>query len=268
MENIIYPHLEKGMKKKKERVPIPENIEATILYESDHTCCICHSNRTVQIHHIDGDPSNNDPDNLCVLCLLCHDQTQISGGFGRKYKPAEIKLYRDGWLKIIASTRTTVPTQEQLSSRRSEEESLDYIAKGLNLLPLKERLTVIKDKTGCLIKCLTQDKDMVAISYHTSSHGNDRNLQLEIKSIIFLFGQMFSPKEKFRVTILYPEPSHNVEGLDQPEFLTMEMSASLIRSYVTNKISLSDLWKDIKFFVKESNTYSIRTREVRFNLVI
>jgi hypothetical protein len=87
-------------------VPIPEDIEATILYESDHTCCICHDrNRRVQIHHIDDDPSNNDPDNLCVLCLLCHNETQISGGFGRKHKPAEIKLYRDCWLKLVASTR-------------------------------------------------------------------------------------------------------------------------------------------------------------------
>jgi hypothetical protein len=109
---------------------------------------------------------------------------------------------------------------------------------------------------------------MVAISYHTFSHGNDRNLQLEIKSIILLIGQMFSPREKYRVTILYPEPSHNIDGLDQPEFLTMEMSASLVRSYVKNEISLSDLWKGIKFFVKESNTYSITTREVSFNLVI
>jgi hypothetical protein len=145
---------------------------------------------------------------------------------------------------------------------------LDYIDKGQNLLPLKERLKLIKDKTGCLIKCLMQDKDMVAISYHTFSHGNDRDLQLEIKSIISLVGQMFSPKEKYRVTILYPEPSHNIEGLDQPEFLTMEVPASLVYNYITNKISLNDLWKDIRFFVKESNTYSIRTREVGINLVI
>ncbi|MFL6491678.1 MAG: hypothetical protein ACJ70O_01095 [Nitrososphaera sp.] len=217
---------------------------------------------------MDGDPSNNDPDNLCVLCLLCHDQTQIAGGFGRKYKPQEIKLYRDGWLKLIANTRTTIPTQEQFSSRHNEGESLDHIAEELNLLPLNDRVSQIGDKTGCLIKCLMQDKNIVSISYQTFSHGNDRNLQLEIESIISLIGRMFSPKDKYRITILYPEPSDNLEGLDQPEFLTMETSATLIHDYVMNKISFRDLWKEIKFFVKESNTYSIRTKEVRFSLVI
>ncbi len=256
------------MKKKKERVPIPEDIEATVLFESDHTCCICHDrNRQVQIHHIDDDPSNNDPENLRVLCL-CHDQTQISGGFGRKYKPAEIKLYRDSWLKLVASTRATISAVEQSSPKHSKEESLDLIDKRQSLLPLEERIKLIKDKTRCLIKCLIQDKNMVTISYHTFSYGNDRDLQLEIKSILSLVGQMFSPKEKYRVTILYPKPSHNIEGLDQPELLTMEVPASHVYNYIMKKISFNDLWKDIRFFVKESNTYHIRTRDVGVKLVI
>jgi hypothetical protein len=169
---------------------------------------------------------------------------------------------------LVASTRASISASKQSSPKHSKEEFLDYIDEGQNLLPLKERIKLIKDKTGCLIRCLTQDKNLMTISYHSFSHGNDRDLQLEIKSIVSLVGQMFSPKEKYCVTILYPKPSHNIEGLDQPELLTMELPASLVYNYITNKISFNDLWKDIRFFVKESNTYYIRTREIGVELVI
>lgn len=55
---------------KKERIPILEQVAAEILFLSDRTCCVCTTKgNTIQIHHIDDDPSNNEPTNLCVLCL-------------------------------------------------------------------------------------------------------------------------------------------------------------------------------------------------------
>ncbi len=55
------------------------------MFASDSTCCVCRERgKAVQVHHIDEDPSNNTPANLAVLCLECHNQTQVSGGFGRK----------------------------------------------------------------------------------------------------------------------------------------------------------------------------------------
>ena len=61
----------------KDRVPIPPEIAAELLFASDHTCCVCRDRgRAVQIHHIDEDPANNTEENLSVLCLLCHDDTQ------------------------------------------------------------------------------------------------------------------------------------------------------------------------------------------------
>ncbi|HEY9789560.1 MAG TPA: HNH endonuclease signature motif containing protein [Candidatus Obscuribacterales bacterium] len=91
---------------KKERIPIPDELAARILYEQDRTCCKCNEHgRRVQIHHIDDDPSNNSPKNLAVLCLLCHDETQITGGFGRKLNAALVTKYRDGWLSRVACRR-------------------------------------------------------------------------------------------------------------------------------------------------------------------
>jgi hypothetical protein len=59
----------------------------------------------VQIHHIDDDPGNNDPANLAVLCLICHRETQISGGFARNLSPAEDRLCRDQWVQRVAKRR-------------------------------------------------------------------------------------------------------------------------------------------------------------------
>jgi hypothetical protein len=86
----------------KDRVPIPDNIAAAVLVASAHTCCKCEElGKSVQIHHIDEDPSNNNPDNLSVLCLQCHDETQVHGGFGRRLSATEVRLYRDNWLKRV-----------------------------------------------------------------------------------------------------------------------------------------------------------------------
>jgi len=100
----------------KDRVTIPSDVAARVLFASDNTCCVCREpGRAVQLHHIDEDPGNNDPDNLCVLCLLCHDQTQTKGGFGRKLNASAVIQYRDDWLPRIVTRRDSA---DQLAALR------------------------------------------------------------------------------------------------------------------------------------------------------
>jgi hypothetical protein len=88
------------------RVPIPEDISAEVLFQHDHTCCVCNQpGKAVQIHHVDDDHTNNDPKNLAVLCLADHDLTQIKGGFGRKLSAAEVTKNRDGWVSRVQQRR-------------------------------------------------------------------------------------------------------------------------------------------------------------------
>lgn len=90
----------------KTRIPIPSEIAAAVLFASDHTCCNCRERgRPAQIHHIDEEPSNNDIENLAVLCLLCHNETQMSGGFGRKLNADLVVQFRDDWLARVVSRR-------------------------------------------------------------------------------------------------------------------------------------------------------------------
>lgn len=91
---------------RKNRVPIPDDVASEVLFVHRRTCCVCNiSGRAIQIHHIDEDPSNNDPSNLSVLCLQCHDDTQLRGGFGRKLLATEVIKYRDDWVRRVAERK-------------------------------------------------------------------------------------------------------------------------------------------------------------------
>ena len=90
----------------KERTPVPEDISAEVLYVHHNTCCICNEPaRRVQVHHLDEDPTNHNPENLAVLCLICHEETQLRGGFTKKLTEQVVRRYRDEWLKRVSERR-------------------------------------------------------------------------------------------------------------------------------------------------------------------
>lgn len=55
----------------KTRINPPKPIRDQVLKEYHHRCAI-RGEDNPQIHHIDEDPSNNDPLNLLPLCPNCH----------------------------------------------------------------------------------------------------------------------------------------------------------------------------------------------------
>ncbi len=94
--------MRKKIVNKKNRTKIPTEIATEILFLSDRTCCVCNiRGKNVQIHHIDENPSNNDIKNLSVLCLECHNDTMIKGGFGRKLDANQVIKYRNEWLERV-----------------------------------------------------------------------------------------------------------------------------------------------------------------------
>jgi hypothetical protein len=85
------------------RRSLAQDEAAAVMVASDRTCCVCRiPGRPVQLHHIDGDRTNADPANFAVLCLDCHNETQVSGGFGRGLNAAQVRLYRDAWVAAVA----------------------------------------------------------------------------------------------------------------------------------------------------------------------
>lgn len=87
------------------RPKIPLQIDIEVLVKNKRCCCICKTDgprKKVQIHHIDGDKSNNDPLNLAVLCLDHHSEADIGlvpgkQGAGRKLTPQEVKRHKELW---------------------------------------------------------------------------------------------------------------------------------------------------------------------------
>jgi hypothetical protein len=135
------------------RVRIPDDVAAEALYSHRRTCCVCNiSNRRIQIHHIDEDPSNNAIENLAVLCFEDHDLTQITGGFGRKLGASEVRKHRDEWVARVARAReeahaiivaqmAAAPPEPDLSPENWHPPSNEALVRLLDSLPATRELT-------------------------------------------------------------------------------------------------------------------------------
>lgn len=84
------------------RKTIPGSVRTKILLANRHACCVCH-NIDVQIHHIDGDPSNNEEGNLAVLCVRHHDKATPPASLTAKLKPSEIRAYKRSWESLCSN---------------------------------------------------------------------------------------------------------------------------------------------------------------------
>lgn len=108
------------MPTKKNRVGIPPDVAARVLFLSDRTCCVCRiKGKPVQIHHIDDCPSHNEERNLSVLCFDCHRETQIRGGFDRKLDAEQVILYRNDWVRAVAASRATSEASREVNDSGS-----------------------------------------------------------------------------------------------------------------------------------------------------
>jgi hypothetical protein len=124
------------MAEKSERIEIPPDVAAEVLFLADRTCCVCRQrSRPVQIHHIDDNPANSVADNLAVLCFDCHRETQIRGGFDRKLDAVQIRLYKLDWIKRVETQRAgsvpstpskTITEKQVLKYFQIREESEEY----------------------------------------------------------------------------------------------------------------------------------------------
>jgi len=79
-----------------ERVTVPESLRLEVLAKCSNRCCICQTPFIV-IHHIDGDSSNNDPQNLAPLCPNCHSQAHSTAQLTTNLTSERIKQLRDKW---------------------------------------------------------------------------------------------------------------------------------------------------------------------------
>lgn len=93
---------------------------------------------------------NNARANLAVLCLDCHRETQIQGGFDRKLDAAQITLFRDDWLSLVAQTLS--PSYSTLSNSSAEKVPVILDDKsGESLLHAEDPVIVWRLPRGALV---------------------------------------------------------------------------------------------------------------------
>lgn len=129
------------------RIPLSEAVRLEIISKSNNRCCICQT-PFIQIHHIDGDPSNNDSDNLAPLCPNCHDQAGLRRRLSNRLTPERIRLLRDIWYTYCESRRESInvsatATLKMKNFRRAVGWPADGWAKTFKSIdPSYEKLTV------------------------------------------------------------------------------------------------------------------------------
>lgn len=92
------------------RPSIPRENRDRLLVSCRHRCCIC-GRDWVQIHHIDGDPSNNNEDNLIPLCRnhagMVHISAPPSAGV-QNITPNQLRMYKEDWIAKCNSISPTI----------------------------------------------------------------------------------------------------------------------------------------------------------------
>lgn len=86
------------------RAKIPHKTEVKLLMMNKHQCCICRnlkSSSDVEIHHINGNSSDNRLENLSVLCSYHHKLAHGALGNSKKLLAEEIKINKNFWEKRV-----------------------------------------------------------------------------------------------------------------------------------------------------------------------
>jgi hypothetical protein len=120
----------------KRRPTIPTRIENQVMDKSESRC-YC-GVRGHQIHHIDGDSTNNDFDNLIFLCIDHHDDATIvlnkSPRLIKRLTPTQLKAARDKHYRQIERKKELELKHYKATLKNVTEENLYRAALDANIM--------------------------------------------------------------------------------------------------------------------------------------
>lgn len=100
----------------------------------ENKCSICGKTKRLELHHIDGDPSNNELNNLQILCIECHYDTK---NFRNKNGKGRIHLLSENY--ILTEEEQIIKNEARVLAKR----------KGIGI---KEAFELIKNSPNQSIK--------------------------------------------------------------------------------------------------------------------
>ena len=83
----------------------------------------------LEIHHIDGNPSQHRYDNLILLCRNCHSRVSAAG-LGRRWSPTLLLKYKAYWEGVVKKRRSTTSSgsrELEYALNRSAAEKLAMV---------------------------------------------------------------------------------------------------------------------------------------------
>jgi len=101
---------------KKVKIKIPQKIADDLCYRSDRVCVVCKAPGD-HIHHLDGNPSNNEIENLVLLCFRHHDDISAKRTLSRKLSKGVLLRYREQHYKQVERKRYLPPLYKNSKSR-------------------------------------------------------------------------------------------------------------------------------------------------------
>jgi hypothetical protein len=162
---------------KNKRKRVSADIEAEVLFQSDRLCCI-DQKRGDHIHHIDGNNSNNEFDNLVLLCFDCHNEASISGSLRKKLTPNTIHKYRDHHYNVIKNKREL--SLSKFSNDIEELTTTALINASLTALTLFEISKIQEEYYDCPLN----DRDHIIKKLSKLSGNNNSRIAFEVFSFL------------------------------------------------------------------------------------
>lgn len=101
------------------RPHIPEPLRQQLLYQSAFKCVVCQK-RAAQLHHIDEDPTNNDPSNLVAVCLDHHDDAHATRKLSQNLTAPRLRDFKRRWTGQVAIERQRIATEAGQKSEAHE----------------------------------------------------------------------------------------------------------------------------------------------------
>lgn len=205
---------------------VPKDIATKVLFLSNRVCCVCRiKGKPTQIHHIDGDDTNNDIKNLAVLCLNCHNETQIRGGFHRKLDPEQIILFRDDWYSIVSTQRATLAKPSIVEEER--QGGISWKIFGPKSLPNSADLKLKRIKS--FHAKFIYESWMLDMPIHFPikfkiKNNEDETINLRVEIFSTTKAILFSPTEPIKKLAWRPIPHYKTINLSLKDTLEIEVS--------------------------------------------